>query len=185
LQIAAGGIERIHVPIVHLGSRSKVKPPYHRAMANGLRVGEVASETGVSTATIRHYERLGLLPRAQRTASGYRVYPHGAIGRVRLVRSAVRFGFTLRELVGFLQVRDRGGAPCRDVRRAGQRILEAADRELAALSVARDAIAHALGDWDRRLAKGPEGQPARLLEDLPDLPERATRPRRGRSRFGG
>ena len=142
-------------------------------MAQGLRVGDVARGAGVSTATIRHYERIGLLPRALRTESGYRVYPAGAIDRVRLVRSGVRFGFTLRQLAAFLGIRDGGGTPCHDVRAAGQRVLDAADRELAALQAARDEIARTLHEWDRRLAATGAGGRAQLLETLPDsLPER-------------
>jgi DNA-binding transcriptional MerR regulator len=39
-----------------------------------LRSGEVAEMSGVSPDTIRYYERLGILPHASRTASGYRMY---------------------------------------------------------------------------------------------------------------
>jgi DNA-binding transcriptional MerR regulator len=141
----------------------------------GLRVGAVARLTGVSSATIRHYERLGLIPRAHRTASGYRVYGPGAVDRVKLVRGGVRFGFTLRQLAGFMRVRDSGGAPCTQVRAAGQQILVAADRELAQLIEARAEIAQTLQDWDRRLASANGRGPARLLEALPEGAQRETR----------
>ena len=82
-----------------------------------LRCGEVAKRCGVSPDTVRHYERLGLLPRATRTAAGYRQYPDSACRRVRVVRGALRLGFTLRELGEVMVVRDGGGAPCHAVRR--------------------------------------------------------------------
>jgi MerR family regulatory protein len=44
-------------------------------MADVLRIGQLAECTGVSVDTIRHYERLGLLPKATRTSAGYRQYP--------------------------------------------------------------------------------------------------------------
>jgi DNA-binding transcriptional MerR regulator len=81
-----------------------------------MRSGELARECGVSTDTLRHYERIGVLPRPKRTASGYREYPADAGKRVRLVRRALGIGFTLDELAGILQTRDAGGAPCREVR---------------------------------------------------------------------
>ena len=41
---------------------------------DGLLVGEVAEQTGVSRKAIRLYESRGILPRAPRTLSGYRLY---------------------------------------------------------------------------------------------------------------
>ncbi len=39
-----------------------------------LRPADLAREHGISTQAVRNYERDGFLPRAERTASGYRVY---------------------------------------------------------------------------------------------------------------
>ena len=53
-----------------------------------LRSGALAKVAGVSPDTIRHYERIGVLPRAARTESGYRVYPASAVERVLVARPA-------------------------------------------------------------------------------------------------
>ena len=66
-----------------------------------LRSGALAKSAGVSPDTIRHYEKIGVLPRASRTDSGYRVYPAIALERVFVVQRALRIGFTLAELAGF------------------------------------------------------------------------------------
>ena len=47
-----------------------------------LRAGELARACGVSTDTLRHYERVGVLPKPQRTSAGYRQYPTEAQVRV-------------------------------------------------------------------------------------------------------
>jgi hypothetical protein len=65
-----------------------------------LYSGDLAKMAGVSPDTIRHYERIGVLPRASRTQSGYRVYPASALERVLVVQRALRIGFTLAELAG-------------------------------------------------------------------------------------
>ncbi|MEY2341907.1 Cd(II)/Pb(II)-responsive transcriptional regulator [Acidithiobacillus sp. IBUN Pt1247-S3] len=39
-----------------------------------MRIGELATATGVETETIRYYERLGLMPAPSRQANGYRTY---------------------------------------------------------------------------------------------------------------
>jgi len=49
-----------------------------------LYSGELARLTGISADTLRFYERRGLLPSAPRTASGYRLFPHEALDRVKL-----------------------------------------------------------------------------------------------------
>jgi DNA-binding transcriptional MerR regulator len=135
-------------------------------MVDVLRIGQLAARTGVSVDTIRHYERLGLLPKAARTSGGYRQYAVSAVDRVRLVRHALRFGFSLRDVAGFLQVRASGGTPCRDVRVAADRILAAVDQRIAELTTERKVMRQTLDEWDRQLSRTPADRPARLLESL-------------------
>jgi DNA-binding transcriptional MerR regulator len=125
---------------------------------------------GVSTDTLRHYERVGVLPRAPRTHSGYRQYPPDAAGRVLMVRRALALGFSLAELARIFRVRERGGTPCREVRRMAEGKLEELDRRLADLASLRDHLRRLLADWDRRLDATPEGMRAGLLETLGERP---------------
>ena len=81
-----------------------------------MRSGQLAGQTGISTDTLRHYERLRLLPLPQRTAGNYREYPPSSQQRVELIQRALTIGFSLAELKTILTVRDKGGAPCRHVR---------------------------------------------------------------------
>jgi MerR family copper efflux transcriptional regulator len=39
-----------------------------------MNIGEVATKSGVNSKSIRHYESLGIVPKASRTDSGYRIY---------------------------------------------------------------------------------------------------------------
>jgi len=132
-----------------------------------LRIGQFAAHCGVTPHTIRYYERIGILPRVARSSSGYRRYPESLVARMRLVRNAQRFGFSLRELVRFLGVRDRGGKPCHDVRAAAGRMLDDVDRQIAELEARRARMRVTLEEWDRQLARTPADSPARLLETLP------------------
>src|ERR1700733_4667315 len=72
-----------------------------------LYSGALPGAAAVSPDTIRHYEKIGVLPRASRTPSGYRVYPATALERVLVVQRALRIGFALAELAAFLEARDR------------------------------------------------------------------------------
>jgi MerR family copper efflux transcriptional regulator len=49
----------------------------------------VARATGVSTDTLRHYERQGLLPGVLRTSAGYRRYTSATVQRVLLIQRAL------------------------------------------------------------------------------------------------
>jgi DNA-binding transcriptional MerR regulator len=135
-------------------------------MRDLLTIGKVAALAGVSADAIRYYERLGLFPKPTRTRAGYRVYSPAIVNRLTLVRNAQSFGFSLREIAGFLCVRDAGGAPCRTVRAAAERMLEAIDQQIADLAARRDEMRRTLRGWDRRLEKTPAGTPGRLLENL-------------------
>ncbi len=137
-----------------------------------LRSGELARLCGVSTDTLRHYERVGVLARPKRTPAGYRQYPPEAVGRVRLVRRALQIGFKLEELAPILRVRDGGGAPCRLVRSLAESKLAQLEQQIAELSGLRDHLRKLLADWDHRLGSVPDGKRAGLLEALVDLPSR-------------
>ena len=104
--------------------------------------------------------------RASRTRAGYRLYPPTIVNRLTLVRNAKRFGFSLREIAGFVRVRDSGGTPCQTVRRAAEEMMHAIDRQIVDLAARRDAIRKTLRAWDQTLRETPQGVPGRLLERL-------------------
>ena len=130
------------------------------------RIGELAKTAGVSTDTLRHYERKGVLGKPGRSTNGYREYLEGALDRVRLVRRALSVGFTLDELSSVLKVRDRGGVPCQRVRELAVEKLSAVESQLSELSTLRDELRSTLKDWDTRLARTGPGASAGLLEAL-------------------
>jgi DNA-binding transcriptional MerR regulator len=143
--------------------------------ASWLGPRALADASGVSPDTIRHYERLGLLPRAVRTSSGYRRFPPDSADRVLLIQRALTVGFSLRELAAVLERRERGEPPCRRVRALVGARLASLETRLAELTALRDEMRRLVRDWDARLAQTPHGQRARLLDVLAVRPLRASR----------
>jgi MerR family transcriptional regulator, Zn(II)-responsive regulator of zntA len=143
-----------------------------------LRSGELARLAGVSTDTLRHYEKIGVLRPPTRTATGYRQYSPGSLGRVRLIRHALALGFSLSELARILRTRDQGGAPCREVRVLAGAKLREVERQLVEFRTLRDRLRSLVKDWDRRLARTPKGARAGLLELL-DGPSKRLPKRKG------
>ena len=129
------------------------------------RIGDLAKASGISTDTLRHYERKGVLT-SQRLDNGYRVYPEDALERVRTIRKALSIGFTLDELSVVFKVFDQGGAPCRQVRSLAANKLAEIEKHLQEVTALRDDLQTALRDWDSRLAKTAAGQRAGLLKVL-------------------
>ena len=137
-----------------------------RSSRNGAwRIGELAKATGVSTDTLRHYERKGVLY-SERAGNRYRQYPEDALERVRMVRQGLAIGFTLDELRSIFRVFDRGGAPCHEVRSLAVNKLAQIETHLEEVVALRDDLKAALQEWDKRLAKTTTGQRAGLLKTL-------------------
>ena len=136
--------------------------------SKALRSGDLAKATDVSPDTIRHYERIGVLPRASRTESGYRVYPARAVERVLVVQRALRIGFTLAELAEVLKARDAGGAPCRRVYELAKDKLKGIGADIKALKRTERYLKKVLADWEQRINRAGAGQKSHLLHSLSD-----------------
>ncbi|WP_116112572.1 MerR family transcriptional regulator [Austwickia chelonae] len=63
-----------------------------------LQIGDVAELTGLSLRSIRHYEDLGLVTPAGRTAGGFRIYDAEGVERLRLVMSLKLVGLSLEQI---------------------------------------------------------------------------------------
>ena len=131
-----------------------------------LQCGEVARLTAVSPDTIRHYERVGILPRAPRTSSGYRMYDKEAVDRVHLVRRALQLGFTLAELSEILKVRDEGGVPCHRVLTLTEEKLHSLEQQIKQLRRTQHYMKTLVRQWREKLRRTKPGSKAMLLQSL-------------------
>ena len=108
-----------------------------------MKIGELASQAGVSVDTVRFYERVGVLPAPARTASGYRDYEPDIVDRIRLTRELQAIGFTLNDAIDALAAHDAGGATCESERWRLQAALDRVDEKLAELMALRGRIVDA------------------------------------------
>ena len=98
-----------------------------------MRIGELATQAGISTKAIRYYEQIGILTPPERTPSGYRSYDPSALGRLGFVRAAQAVGLTLGEIRQVIAFRDSGQAPCAHVSDLLQRHAADLDRRIQEL----------------------------------------------------
>ena len=68
-------------------------------------IGHLAREAGINLETVRYYEREGILPKAPRGPSGYRLFPADAVRRLKFIKRAQELGFSLKEIRELLALR--------------------------------------------------------------------------------
>lgn len=69
-----------------------------------MNIGQAAKASGVSSKMIRYYETTGLIPKAERRDSGYRVYSPADVHMLRFIRRARDLGFSVAEINDLLSL---------------------------------------------------------------------------------
>jgi len=81
-------------------------------MGQTLSISALARNTGVTSKTLRYWERIGLLPRANRTHTGYRIFAPEVIRYIDFILKAKTLGLTLSEMRRVIEIAHDGGNPC-------------------------------------------------------------------------
>lgn len=98
-----------------------------------MNIGEAARASGVSAKLIRHYESIGIVPKASRTDSGYRVYTEADVNILAFVKRARGLGFSMPEikkLVGLWRNKTRSSADVKALALAHVKEMETKIEEL-------------------------------------------------------
>lgn len=85
-----------------------------------MNIGEASAASGVSAKMIRYYEQAGLIPPADRSQAGYRVYDDADVHRLRFVRRARDLGFAVAEISELLDLWNNRSRRSADVKRLAQ-----------------------------------------------------------------
>jgi DNA-binding transcriptional MerR regulator len=134
-----------------------------------LKIGAVAKAAGVGVQTLHYYERLGLLPKPERSAANYRLYPPNTIRRVQFIKKAQAIGMTLEETKQVLELKDHGREPCRQVAGLGEKHLREIDERLKQLRTYRNVLAQSVSAWRKEnlSERHCAGEFCDLIEQLP------------------
>jgi DNA-binding transcriptional MerR regulator len=104
------------------------------------QIGEASIQTGLSTKTIRYCEEIGLIPPAERSSNGYRIFSEEDLDRLRFIRSARALNFPLEDIDEILAFRDQGEPPCRYVMALMQKQIEEISERIRELEALREEL---------------------------------------------
>ena len=92
-------------------------------MHPSMNIGQAAAEAGVSAKMVRHYEQIGLLPEAERSEAGYRLYGPREVSVLRFVRQSRRLGFSVKQIADLIGLWSDSRRSSREVKAMAQRHL--------------------------------------------------------------
>ena len=133
-----------------------------------MKIGQLVERSGLTAHTIRYYERIGLLPYADRDQSGQRDYDASILSWIEFLGRLKATGMPIREMLHYAALRDQGPATEAARRELLERHREKVRAQLAELS-------ESLLVLDAKIA-GYAGTSKRMKEYESALPERRKRP---------
>jgi DNA-binding transcriptional MerR regulator len=74
-----------------------------------MKIGEVSERYGISSDTLRYYERIGLIPPVNRNGSGIRDYNEIDVRRVEFIKCMRSAGLPIEALIEYIALVQQGG----------------------------------------------------------------------------
>lgn len=120
-------------------------------MAQGIQIGQVARETGLTVDAIRFYEKERLLNPAPRTEGGFRLFSSQDLQHIHFIRRAQELGFSLNEIRELLVLKGEQVEACSHVRNMLAAKLDSVREKITELRKLESQLATDLKQCERRL----------------------------------
>ncbi|KOV63019.1 MerR family transcriptional regulator [Streptomyces sp. AS58] len=121
-----------------------------------MTIGQTARAAGLTRKAVRVYEARGLLPEAERSMAGYRLYTLADVKLLTFIRQARALGLHLDDVREVLEIRRGGTPPCDAVRD----LLDARIAEIDATVVDLLALRQTLTETREAAGDRPTGEPS-------------------------
>ena len=126
-----------------------------------MNIGAAAKASGVSAKMIRHYEDIGLIPKAARTLSGYRTYSEKELHSLRFIRQARNLGFSINRIQQLLGLWLKSSRTSHEVKKLALGHIQELDERILELQQIRLTILHLVNN-----CHGDERPDCPILENL-------------------
>ncbi len=136
-----------------------------------MKIAEVSKRYDITADTLRYYERVGLMPRIARTASGIRDYSETDCQRIQFIKCMRGAGMPIDPLITYMRLFDEGEHTVAEritlLKEQRAQMQERIDEMQAGLDRLDYKIAHY-----EEIEQLSAGARAGELPELPELPER-------------
>jgi DNA-binding transcriptional MerR regulator len=130
-----------------------------------LTIGALASQTSINVPTIRYYEDIGLLPKAERAANGHRYYREADLKRLTFIKRCRDFGFPIEQVRELLGLFEDGNRACVEARDIAQTHLDAVRMKLEEMRQLEASLVGFMDSCDEACCTGTISECA-MIEDL-------------------
>lgn len=116
-------------------------------------IGDIAKRFGLNPRTIRYYEGIGILPKAGRTESRYRIYDIETVKRLEFILKAKTLGLSLDEIKEIILLHERGEVPCEYTKGFIKNKITEIDEKIYNLAELKTKLTKLLGQKKYRVAE--------------------------------
>lgn len=116
-------------------------------------IGQVSKGLGLSADTLRYYEKIGLLPKVGRSASGIRQYTEKDLSNLRFIQRAQKMNFSLAEIAKLMKMRNEPQHAKEEIRKLTANKLAQIDEHVNELTLLRNELTLLLN-----LCQGTDGE---------------------------
>lgn len=122
-----------------------------------MRVIDLAKKANVTSETVRHYTRLGLIHAERDPSNGYQIYDNTAFTRMQFIQQSRTLGFSLKQIEEILEQADSGDSPCPMVRELLEQKVPETKAKIAQLQAHLETMEAALMSWESMPNGTPDG----------------------------
>lgn len=138
-------------------------------MSSLLQIGEVAHKLNLSPQTLYFYERIGLIPSPQRSASGYRLFDEQDVARIGFILRVKALGLSLDEIKEILALYEGKSLTCQAVHDQLMAKVQQLDRKIQRLQALRDELTPLVEQCQSYLDQSSPLGDCTMLRDLTDF----------------
>ena len=112
-----------------------------------IRIGAAANRAGMSVKTVRFYSDEGLIPIAERTQGGYRLYHQQVVEELHLIQNLRGLGLPLSTIGSYLAAKRQGACHCEQLKQSMREQQQAIHQKVVALQKLQQELSETMEGW--------------------------------------